>query len=115
VEAEWFGAEQAVALGDASPPKTEPNKRDGVLRLQAADDVPTRRSIEEVLESHTKRWALQGGGIDQDGRPELAYAVRLKKRVPPEPLLEALRERLGEPVAEYTPMKPDRHGRHDAT
>lgn len=116
VEAEWFGAEQAVALSDSRPAKTASDKRDGVLRLQAADDVPTRRSIEEVLESHTKRWALQGGGVDQDGRPELTYAVRLKKRTPPEVLLEALRERLGEPVAEYRPMKPEGRGdQSDAT
>src|SRR5690349_2054767 len=113
VEAEWYGAQQAVSLADHRPAKSEPDRRDGLLRLQAADDVPTRRSVEEVLETQTKRWALQGGGVNQDGRPELTYAVRLKKRIPPETLLEALRERLGEQVAEYTPMKPERHGNHD--
>jgi Domain of unknown function (DUF4956) len=110
VAAEWYEAEQAVALDGNGSGKRAPDKRDGLLRLQAADDAPTRRSIEEVLESHTKRWALQGNGTNQDGKSELTYAVRLKKRIPSDAVLEALRQRMGEQVGEYTPMKPAHHG-----
>jgi len=115
VGAEWYSAEKAVALRDGRPANSEPDKRDGLLRLQASDDDTTRGAIEEVLDSHTKRWALQAGGVDQDGRPELTYAVRLKKRVSSEMLLEALRGRLGEQLAEYTPMKSERRDGHDHT
>lgn len=113
VQAEWFEAEKAVALDGAGSTKAEPDKRDGLLRLKAAADPSTRRSIEEVLEGHTKRWAFQSNGTDQDGRSELTYAVRLKKRTPPENLLETLRQQLGDQVAEYTPMKSGSHGSHD--
>jgi hypothetical protein len=113
-EAEWYSAQHAVSLGERRSAKSA-DKRDGLLRLQASDDVTTRGAIEEVLESHTKRWALHGGGVDQDGRPELTYAVRLKKRIPSELLLEALRDRLGEQLAEYTPMKSEHRAGTDHT
>jgi hypothetical protein len=114
VEAEWLEVEKAVSLDGAGSDQRETDKRDGLLRLKAADDIPTRRSIEEVLEANTKRWAFHGNGTDQDGASQLTYAVRLKKRIPPETLLDALRQRLGEPVGAYTPMKTESdHGSHD--
>jgi len=60
-------------------------KREGMLRVHAADDIPTRRLIEEVLNSHAKRTA-------------------------PDALLQALRERLGPQLTEYTPSRPPGNG-----
>jgi hypothetical protein len=113
VEAEWLEVEKVISIDGDGSGKTEPDKRDGLLRLKAADDSPTRRSIEEVLESHTKRWAFHGNGTNEDGESELTYAIRLKKRVPPDALLEALRRRMGDHVGHYTPTTPASHGSRD--
>ena len=102
--AEWFEPERTVPLDDKAPrarPVTD--KREGMLRVHAADDIPTRRLIEEVLESHTKRWELETDDPGPDNLPTLTYSIRLKKRTPPDALLHALRERLGPRLTEYTP------------
>ena len=65
-----------------------------MLRVHAADDISTRRAIEEVLDSHTKRWELGSDDPGPDNLPTLTYCIRLKKRIPADALLEALRERL---------------------
>jgi hypothetical protein len=109
--AEWFEEEKAVPL-DGQAPKAEPNadKREGMLRVHATDDIPTRRLIEEVLESHTKRWELETDDPGPDNLPTLTYSIRLKKRIPPDVLLQALRERLGPQLAEYSPNQPGGNG-----
>jgi hypothetical protein len=109
--AEWFQPEKSVSLDDHAP-ETQPNraKREGMLRVHAADDIPTRIVIEEVLDSHTKRWALETDDRGADNLPSLTYSIRLKKRSPPDALLQALRERLGPQFAEYTPNQPAGNG-----
>jgi hypothetical protein len=109
--AEWFEPERTVPLDDHAP-KAQPNadKREGILRVHAADDIPTRRLIEEVLESHTKRWELETDDPGPDKLPTLTYSIRLKKRSPPDALLRALRERLGPQLTEYTPNQPAGNG-----
>jgi hypothetical protein len=109
--AEWFEPEKTVPL-DEQAPKAEPqgNKREGMLRVHAADDIPTRRAIEELLDSHTKRWALETDDPGPDNLPTLTYCIRLKKRIPAEALLELLRERLGPKLAEYTPQEAAGNG-----
>jgi hypothetical protein len=109
--AEWFETAKTVPL-DGQAPKAEPNsgKREGMLRVHATDNIPTRRDIEEVLNSHTKRWALETDDPGPDNLPTLTYSIRLKKRIPPEILLEALRARLGPKLAEYTPNEPAGNG-----
>jgi hypothetical protein len=100
-----------VPLDDQAP-KAQSNsgKREGMLRVHAADDIPSRRVIEEVLDGHTKRWALETDDPGPDNLPTLTYSIRLKKRTPPEALLEALRQRLGPKLAEYTPNEPGANG-----
>ncbi len=109
--AEWLQPEKAVPL-DEQAPKAEPQatKREGMLRVHAADDIPTRRAIEEVLDSHTKRWELETDDPGPDNLPTLTYCIRLKKRIPAEALLELLRQRLGPKLAEYTPQEATGNG-----
>lgn len=109
--AEWFEPERTVPLDDQAP-KARPtaDKREGMLRVHATDDIPTRRLIEEVLESHTKRWELETDDPGPDNLPTLTYAIRLKKRTPPDALLQALRERLGPQLTEYTPNRSAGNG-----
>jgi hypothetical protein len=63
-----------------------------------------------VLNSHTKRWTLETDDPGPDGLPSLTYAIRLKKRIGVEVLLQALRERLGPRLAEYTPNESANSG-----
>jgi Domain of unknown function (DUF4956) len=109
--AEWFEPEQAVPLDDHAP-KAQPKagKREGMLRVHAADDIPTRRLIEEVLDSHTKRWELETDDPGPDNLPTLTYSLRLKKRTTPDALLQALRERLRPQLTEYAPSEPVGNG-----
>jgi hypothetical protein len=90
----------------------QPNtdKREGMLRVHAANDIPTRRLIEEVLDSHTKRWELETDDPGPDKLPNLTYRVRLKKRIPPDVLLQTLRERVGPELAEYIAQQPGENG-----
>jgi hypothetical protein len=105
--AEWFEPEETVPLDDRTP-KAQPDagKREGMLRVHAADGIPIRRLIEEVLNSHTKRWELETDDPGPDNLPTLTYSIRLKKRIPSDTLLQALRERLGPQLTEYTPNRP---------
>jgi len=109
--AEWYQPGKAMPL-DGQAPKAQPGpgKREGMLRIHAADDIPTRRVIEEVLARHTKRWELETDDPGPDNLPTLTYCIRLKKRTSPDALLEALRERLGPELAEYTPTEPAGNG-----
>jgi Domain of unknown function (DUF4956) len=109
--AEWFEPEKTVPL-DNRAPTAQPNggKREGILRVHAADDIPTRRLVEEVLDIHTKRWELETDDPGPDKLPTLTYAIRLRKRTSPDALLQALRERLGPQLAEYTPNQPGGNG-----
>jgi hypothetical protein len=109
--AEWFEPEKAVAL-DKEVPKADPRaaKREGMLRVHAAGDISTRRVIEEVLDSHTKRWELETDDPGPDNLPTLTYCIRLKKRIPADALLEALRQRLGPMLGEYAPQAPAGNG-----
>lgn len=110
--AEWFEPAATKPLVNGAPPAEaqpapEQNgnaKRDGMLRVHAADDMATRREVEEVLNTHAKRWALESDDRGADGLPTLTYEIRLKKRYHPSNLLEALQERLGPKLAEYTPI-----------
>ncbi|MBA3258543.1 MAG: DUF4956 domain-containing protein [Gemmatimonadales bacterium] len=109
--AEWFEPGKTVPLAQETPIKLpNPAKREGILRVHAADDIPTRRVIEEVLDGHTKRWSLETDDPGPDNLPTLTYCVRLKKRTSPEALLEALRERLGPELTEFTPTPPSGNG-----
>jgi hypothetical protein len=109
--AEWFEPEKVVPL-DGRAPKAQPNagKREGMLRVHAANDIPTRRLIEEVLNSHTKRWELETDDPGPDNLPTLTYSIRLKKRIPSDAVLQALRERLAPRLTEYTPNRPAGNG-----
>jgi Domain of unknown function (DUF4956) len=115
--AEWFKPGEAMPLAaDGSSPRPAPSsgKREGMLRVHAADDLSIRRTIEEVLDTHTKRWLLETDDPGPDGLPTLTYCIKLKKRIPAEGLLEALRERLGPKLAEFTPNAPAGNGAESA-
>ncbi len=70
-------------------------RRQGILRVRAANDVATRRTIDEVLGSVAKRWTLESEEPGADGLPALTYQVQLKKRREWSELLEALQQKLG--------------------
>jgi hypothetical protein len=107
--AEWFEPGKTVPLADdAAAP--QPGKREGILRVHAADDIPTRRTVEDVLNTHAKRWTLETDDPGPDGLPTLTYVIRLKKRINAETLLQALRERLGPKLAEYSPNETAESG-----
>jgi hypothetical protein len=106
--AEWLRPEESTPLmpgaqhnGDAAP-----SKREGVLRVHAAEDLATRQVVEQVLQECTKRWSLESDDAGADGLPTLTYDVRLKKRCTPEELLAKLHDRLGPELAQYTPAEP---------
>jgi hypothetical protein len=105
--AEWFEPGMALPLADGSEAVASgtPDKREGILRVHAADDVPTRRAIDEVLQEYAKRWTLESDDPGPDGLPTLTYEVRLRKRFDPPALLGALRKRLG-PELEAEPAAP---------
>ncbi|MFL5494327.1 MAG: DUF4956 domain-containing protein [Gemmatimonadales bacterium] len=106
--AEWLRPEEAVPLMDGAREdgNGSDHKREGLLRVHAADDNPTRQAVEEVLEEYTKHWALESDDRDGEGLPTLIYQVRLKKRHDPEELLARLHDRLGPELAHYTPAEP---------
>jgi hypothetical protein len=108
--AEWFEPGMALPLADGSEGVAPgaPEKREGILRVHAADDIPTRRAIDEVLQIQAKRWTLESDDPGPDGLPTLTYQVRLKKRFDPPALLEALRKQLGPELAdEAAAVAPD--------
>ena len=104
--AEWLETDRAVSLSEHPVTPRPPDKRDGLLRVRAADDIATRQAVEDVLQQHTKRWAPETDDRGPEGLPILTYRVRLKKRTPSDGLLDILRERLGPELADYTPITP---------
>ena len=110
--AEWLKPGEAIPLTNGSSSDHDgddsggPDKRDGILRVHAADDIATRRTVEEVLDECTKRWTLDSDGRGENGFPTLTYQVRLKKRCEPAELLANLQDRLGPELAQYTPAEP---------
>ena len=104
--AEWFEPAAAKPLlenGAARTVEQDPLRRQGILRVHAADDIPTRREVEEVVDAHAKTWAFESDDRGADGLPTLTYEIRLKTRYQPAPLLGALQERLGPRLAETPP------------
>jgi Domain of unknown function (DUF4956) len=101
--AEWFepaAAEPLLANGASATVENGTGRRQGILRVHAAEDIATRREVEEVIEVHAKRWAFESDDRGADGLPTLTYEIRLKKRYQPGHLLRALQERLGPRLAE---------------
>jgi hypothetical protein len=103
--AEWFEPGMTLPLADGREAVAAgaPDKREGILRVHAAADIPTRRAVDDVLQVHAKRWTLESDDPGPDGLPTLTYQVRLKKRFAPPALLEALRTRLGPELASESP------------
>ena len=110
--AEWLKPQEMVPLDDGAGRNRNgddsggPGKRDGILRVHAADDLATRRTVEEVLDECTKRWTLDSDDRGENGLPTLTYQVRLKKRCESAELLGKLQDRLGPELAQYTPAEP---------
>jgi Domain of unknown function (DUF4956) len=110
--AEWLRPEETIPLANGSggdhngDDSGGPGKRDGILRVHGADDIATRRAVEEVLDQCTKRWTLDSDGRGENGLPTLTYQVRLKKRCESAELLAKLQDRLGPELAQYTPAEP---------
>jgi hypothetical protein len=106
--AEWFEPGMAIPLagGKETMASGTAERREGILRVHAADDIPTRRAVDDVLKEHAKRWTLESDDPGPDGLPTLTYEVRLKKRSAPPALLDALRARLEPELAAYPPAQP---------
>ncbi|MEZ0334445.1 MAG: hypothetical protein ACAI18_10580, partial [Gemmatimonadales bacterium] len=104
--AEWFEPAGAKPLleGEASPTFANGvERRQGILRVHAAEDSRTRRDVEEVIDAHAKRWVFESDDRGADGLPTLTYKIHLKKRYDPGQLLRALQEQLGPRLAETAP------------
>lgn len=98
--AEWFEAAESKQLVDGSGSKPDQGiRQEGILRVRAANDIETRRGIDEVLRTMAKNWALESEEPGPDGLPALTYQVRLKKRREWHELLDALQKRLGPDLA----------------
>jgi len=94
--AEWLKPTETMKLDvSGAKPGNGSSKREGMLRVRAADGGSTRANIESVLQQFAKRWTLESDDTTLDGDPTLTYQVRLNKRVDPEELLTALHRRLG--------------------
>jgi hypothetical protein len=101
--AEWFEPSAAKSLiGAEATFESRVARRDGILRVHAADDIPTRREVEAVLDTYAKRWVFESDDRGADGFPTLTYEIRLKRRYQPADLLDALQARLGPTLAEVT-------------
>ena len=108
--AEWLKPGEAILLTNGPSERSDhegedsngTDKRDGILRVHAADDLATRRTVEEVLDECTKRWTLDSDGRGENGFPTLTYQVRLKKRCESAELLAKLQDRLGPELAQYS-------------
>ncbi len=79
-------------------------KRKGILRVHAADDIPTRRAIEGLLDSHTKRWTLESDDPGP-GRPcpRLPIASDSGSGSAPRSCSRRCGDGLGPKLAEYSP------------
>ena len=105
--AEWFEPGMSIPLAGGRETRASgaAERREGILRVHAADDIATRRGIDEVLKEHAKRWWLESDDPGPDNLPTLTYQVRLKKRTDPPGLLDALRARLAPALASYPPAE----------
>ena len=109
--AEWLKPGETIPLTNGAGDDHDgddtggPGKRDGLLRVHAADDIATRRAVEAVLDECTKRWTLDSDDRGENGLPTLTYQVRLKKRCESAELLAKLQDRLGPELAQYTPAE----------
>ena len=95
-----------LAAGKEAKASGTAERREGILRVHAADDIQTRRAVDEVLKEHAKRWTLETDDPGPDGLPTLTYEVRLKKRSAPPALLDALRARLEPELTPKLPAEP---------
>ena len=105
--AQWFqpaGAKPLLETGAPAGVESGSDRRDGILRVHAADDIQTRRTVEEVVDAHAKEWVFESDDRGADGLPTLTYEIRLKKRCRPGQLLQALQERLGPSLAGPAPI-----------
>jgi hypothetical protein len=104
--AEWFEPAEAKPLLEGEASATFANgveRRQGILRVHAAEDARTRGDVEEVIDAHAKRWVFESDDRGADGLPTLTYEIQLKKRYEPGHLLRALQEQLGPRLAETAP------------
>jgi Domain of unknown function (DUF4956) len=96
--AEWLRPAETMKLDtQAAIPSNGHSRREGILRVRAVDDAPSRATVEAVLQALAKRWSLESDEAGLDGAPTLTYQVRLKKRVGSEELLTALHQQLHPP------------------
>jgi hypothetical protein len=96
--AEWLKPAETMKLdGPTSLARNGVSRREGILRVRAVGDAPSRATVESVLQTFAKRWSLESDEADFDGAPTLTYQVKLKKRFDSEGLLTAIHQQLGPP------------------
>jgi hypothetical protein len=82
--------------GQAAPDADGPEPDfDVLLRVRTTNAAEARRAVEPVLEGQLKKWRLSGVVPEADG-VILEYAVRLRKKMTPNTLRDALQE-IGNP------------------
>jgi Domain of unknown function (DUF4956) len=80
--------------GQAAPdvePEDEP-KYDVLLRVRTRSTADARLAVEPVLDDRLKKWRFRGVVTEPDGDFVLEYAVRLRKKMTPTTLCDALQE-----------------------
>jgi Domain of unknown function (DUF4956) len=82
----------------------DPERQDGVLVVQA--DAAAQESVEGTLHEHARSWKLVSRTPADDGRTQLTYLLRLKKRTAPATLVAAVSQRAApcRATAEFQPL-----------
>jgi uncharacterized protein DUF4956 len=103
-------AEQLAAVADRAwrrarrhnPETPDPEgRREALLRIRTEDVTAARLTLEPLLDENLKRWRFGGVVHEPDGTHMMEYAVVLRKSIPVDKVLEALRA-LGEPITGVT-------------
>lgn len=83
--------------GQAAPDVEEPEPDfDVLLRVRTRNAADARTAVESVLNDQLKKWRFSGAVSEPDGVLVLEYAVRLRKKMTPNTLRDALQQ-IGSP------------------
>jgi hypothetical protein len=87
-EKAWKRRQQAAP--ETGDEEEEEPTFDVLLRIRTTDPEAAKRAAEPVLATHLKKWRLSGVEAEDNGVQVLEYALRLRKRVSPNVLRDAL-------------------------
>ena len=80
-------------------PKT-PKPLDRVMKIRTTRQEVAQPAVEELLTGQVKEWKFVGAARDTAGVATLEYRMRLRKSIPLEAVVQAIRSRLGSQIAD---------------